>query len=741
MMFNLENQINNTIKDIEDEDYLLGKMLLQPFRPANSSSRALMDSVHIEHFMVPDKGECPIVNTGYENEFARNSSSFITADANYKVLYKIDKFPFKPNYHYFLIVQNIDTGEYDYIERVCYKYNTESYGYLYKNGIIDMLKPGSVIKKDQVIKTSNGYDEFGNKMNGVNLVTMYLSSDKNKEDSIILSKSAANKLKTNLINVTNIIINDNDIMLNLYGDSNNTYKTFPDVGEPIKNNIFCSIRRLLNENALFSLSQDRLSDIMMSDRNIIMNGIVADIDVYCNNPEALGDSHYNQQLYYYYTEKFNFCKKINDLIAPLAMNGKLSYKLQKLYGDCRDVVNGKQYIKDGKQFNNVTMSITVIEPLEMKTGDKMADRYGGKGIVSYIVDDELMPKLDNGTRVECIKNQSTCINRENVGQLHEQSLTFIGSRIIDYFRFNVLTYKEMAEIWYKFVSMVDKEQADEIKNCINFDDEYETKLFIDSILEEDDAIYLSIRPFRTTINIFTIAEIYKEFPWIKPYTVEVPMEDSNGNIRFVKSNRPMVIGKIYNYRLKQYAEEKFSVTSLSATNLKNLNSKSKDKKNFETKIKKTPIMLGAMECGDLSHLGMEYVVMNLMLYSSSPQARRLFEKLLTTDDPYNIDIKLDDNCSNRNVEIINALLKAIGLKLEFTKLPKKEKQMCLRIMCDVIRNQDFGGYKTNIRNIIGHDDELQMKYNAALMDKKSKQMCGINMCEIIEDQQVKDDEK
>ena len=89
MMFNLENQINNTIKDIEDEDYLLGKMLLQPFRPANSSSRALMDSVHIEHFMVPDKGECPIVNTGYENEFARNSSSFITADANYKVLYKI----------------------------------------------------------------------------------------------------------------------------------------------------------------------------------------------------------------------------------------------------------------------------------------------------------------------------------------------------------------------------------------------------------------------------------------------------------------------------------------------------------------------------------------------------------------------------------------------------------------------------------------------------------------------------
>ena len=70
------------------------------------------------------------------------------------------------------------------------------------------------------------------------------------------------------------------------------------------------------------------------------------------------------------------------------------------------------------------------------------------------------------------------------------------------------------------------------------------------------------------------------------------MEDSNGNIRYVETRRPVPVGKIYNYRLKQYAEEKFSVTSLSATNLKNLNTRSKANKIYESKYTKTPIMFG-----------------------------------------------------------------------------------------------------------------------------------------------------
>ena len=189
----------------------------------------------------------------------------------------------------------------------------------------------------------------------------------------------------------------------------------------------------------------------------------------------------------------------------------------------------------------------------------------------------------------------------------------------------------------------------------------------------------------------------------------------------------MVIGKIYNYRLKQYAEEKFSVTSLSATNLKNLNTRSKANKVYETKFTKTPIMFGPMESGDLAHLGMQYVVMNLMLYSSSPQARRLFEQLLI-GDPYNIDIRLDKDSKNRNAEIINALFKTMGLRLVFEKIPKQKKYLALNVMCKVVPPRLHTGEKTRVREVMGRFDELEMQYNAALQDKGGKKMAGLVMC-------------
>lgn len=715
---NVQKQIQDSIKDMPNYNYMLGRNLIQPFRPANSGSRALMSSIHSEQSMTPMHPEVPIIQTGYETEYGEQSTSFVTAKSNYTVIYKINKLENNDS-HYFLIIKDEEKDEYDVIERLTYKHNTESYGYLWNNKILDSLKPGDKIHEGDIIKTSIGYDDYYNKMNGVNLTTLYLACDQNMEDSIILSDKAAQKLATPLINSNSITINDNDILTNVYGNET-LYKTFPDVGEEIQNGIFCSIRRLENENILYSLSQARLREPMINDRNILMNGIVADIDVFCNNPSALGDSHYNQQLFYYYNQSNIFYKKVVDLIGPLAMGSKLSYNLKKLYGTCRDILNGKQFFKE-RQFSNVILSIKVIESLPVQTGDKLADRYGGKGIVSKIVPENMMPVLDNGTHVEIIKNQSTCINRENIGQLHEQSLTFIGMRMIDFFRTRTISYSAMCQMLFKFISMVDTNQAIKEMSCIDLYDEKQCEEFMQSIFD-DDCIILSIEPFTTTVNINTIREIYKEFPWIKPYTVYMPIEDSNGNIRFTEARRQLIVGKIYNYRLKQYAEEKFSVTSLSATNLKGLNTRSRANKIYETKYTKTPIMFGFMETGDLAHLGIQYVVMNLMLYASSPSARRLFEQLLI-GDPYDIDIKLDEDSKNRNAEIINALLKTMGLSLVFKKIPKVKKILAHNVMCKDVKLKGYE-YKTNIRDIIGHDDEFNLHYGIAMRDKHGKRLCG-----------------
>ena len=200
--------------------------------------------------------------------------------------------------------------------------------------------------------------------------------------------------------------------------------------------------------------------------------------------------------------------------------------------------------------------------------------------------------------------------------------------------------------------------------------------FIASIID-DGMLYIDVDPGSDTPSLDTLNELHDRFPWINQEYLLTPLLDSNGNVRYVSSRRPIIYGYIYYYRLKQHSEEKFSVTSLSATNIKNENSRNKASKVYKAQFSRTPIRFGDMELGDFSHMGIERVVEMLMLYSSSPQARMLCESAMT-GDPYNVDIQLDNKSSNIQAEILETYLKTIGYRLKFIKIPKQKIQPLLR---------------------------------------------------------------
>ena len=79
-------------------------------------------------------------------------------------------------------------------------------------------------------------------------------------------------------------INDNDYPLNLYGDDE-VYKSFPDIGEPIKNGILFSCRRKFNNQVLYDFKSERLRHAASDDKSFFVEGVVVDLDIYCNNPE------------------------------------------------------------------------------------------------------------------------------------------------------------------------------------------------------------------------------------------------------------------------------------------------------------------------------------------------------------------------------------------------------------------------------------------------------------------------
>lgn len=646
-----------------------GKTLLQPFTIANSGSRKLMHAIHRDHVFSLMNGEKAIAETGYEIRYGDLSSSIIQADSDYIVVAKISKFSFSPNHHYWLIVKDVKSNTLDVAERVCYKHITESYGYLCNNEYMDSLNVGSYIPEEQIVQKSIAFDEYNNRRDGVNMLVAYMSLDDNMEDSMNFSESGRKKMDSPLVKPVRIPMNENMIPLNLYGNDK-VYKIFPDIGEEIKDSILIALRNEKKEEALYSQSVQRLRQIMTSDERRTLDGRVVDINIYCNNPANL-DNLYNQQIKMYYNEQQRYCGEIVRTLMPYKSNGfKFTYALQDLFANAKRVINHNQYIEK-RLYSNLIIDITVLEERHLEIGDKASNRYGGKGVVSKFIPDELMPKI-NGRPIDVILNSFGVYNRENIGQLFEISLTHIGHAILQYIKKGNVTPDEAFEMIFRYLHYVSPEQEEDEREFVASLSEEDKMFFLEDYVNSD-AIHFSNRPMSESVSIDTISALYDEFPWITQDKLEVPITGSDGTVRFIPARRTIVAGMQYMFRLKQFAEEKFSATSLSATNLRNENTKSKDSKNFREYYSNTPIRFGNMELNNLNHMGSENVVVNLMIHSVSVQARRLVEQMYT-EEPFDIDIKIDSGSRNRGAEIVMTYLKAIGLKITFNKIPKVKKQ-------------------------------------------------------------------
>lgn len=721
------DKIAEASANIKNMEQMLGNGLQQPFNGANSGSRKIMFSTHKQHVFPLMSAEKAIIETGYEIRFGDYSSSITRTDADYVIIGKVSKFSFAPNHHYWLILKDLKSNKLDVIERISYHHITESYGYLYNNEYMDSRNIGDVIPDRTIVQKSLAFDEYNNRRDGINFNVAYLALDDNMEDSIIFSDVAASRLTSPLIKPINIMINDNDIPLNIYGDDK-VYKVIPDIGEDIKDANLIALRKEKKEESYYTQSVDRLRKIIMSDDIRQVHGKVIDVDIYCNNPDIL-NNHYYAQLKMYHNELIRKSNEIVQMLLPYAnQNYEMSYELQKLFANSKRVMNGDQYI-DKRPFSNIILNITVLEEKTMDAGDKASNRYGGKGVISDIWAQKYMPRFKNSRGeyefVDVIFNSSTMINRENVGQAFELELTHIGIEILNYIVNNNIELSEAYNLILKYISMCSPEQAQYMEEKRMQMNTEELAFFVESIINSG-AIHLSMRPITDAMTIDKLAEIYRTFPFVKQTQIEVALATSTGQVRYIPARRNIVVGKQYIYRLKQYAEEKFSATSLSSTNIRNENTKSRARKDFKELYPNTPIRFGNMETNNMNHLGPEVVIANMMIHSVSPQGRRLVEQMYT-EDPFTIDIKLDSDSKNRSAEIANTYLKTIGRRLIFTKVRKNRYKITVSpISFDrdpVIYPISF--VPENLREGFDYEKDFEERQKLEALKKKKGAICPI----------------
>ncbi len=359
--------------DSPEDTLCVGSVTMSSY---SSSARSNMVAQHLVQALVPNKPEVPGVATSYEELFGAFSTSYKKTTSKLKVVKKIVK---HENYVYTLLVYNSDDDMYDIVQRKEVKNMAESYGFKYNNETIDSYDEGDIIPKKTVLYKSPCMDDDENFMFGLNAKVVYVTSQETIEDSIVISKSFAKKFSVTKVDTCEIPFNDNDIFLNIYGD-NEQYKSFPDVGEKIKDSVLCATRRKNKVLDQLYLKNSNLKKIFPNDDVFQLLGDykVVDIDVWANKPyDELPTAPAYDQVKFYYNRMIEYYTDIYNIFGDIIDKGyNYSQEFSQLYAKARDFLDPScKYVDEERMFSNLIVEFTLMKSEPLRRGCKLCGKY------------------------------------------------------------------------------------------------------------------------------------------------------------------------------------------------------------------------------------------------------------------------------------------------------------------------------------------------------------------------------
>lgn len=681
------------------------------------TSRLVMVSQNAKQFVVPLNPEFPRIDNGFTNEIGKyNRGAYLKLDGTWKVMDKISKFGIdSKNDIYMLVLYNELTHTYTMIEKSPAENLTEKFGFAYNTDAMDALQPGDIIT-DKVLYKSTSYDDDMNYRYGLNGRCAYFNDPCTMEDSIRISESFAKRFQYVEVDNPQFIINSNDIPLNLYGDDEE-YKVMPDIGEHLKDSIICATKQIHNDNLFYDTRSENLREPSSTDKCYFSSkdGIVYDLNIYCNNPDGLPDNVFFRQLKSFHEKISAYNEAIKEWGERIKASGENYTENVPFYLSNSKHWNDPNYkwvLKD-REFDNCAITINTMAVKSCQKGYKLVGRYGDKGVVSsipknvediipfsvrktiidtifpeeknlppekymklinniQILPDDLMPFTLDGKQLDIICNASGATRRLNTDQIHEVELNFIAEKIWEYIKTLLPDYKMIEKEVFRFLSKLNEKQytfnlrkyesydfVKKFKNgySIKFTNDTAKRVFLDDIIKNGFYLY---KPLCSDMRYDLVKSLYDEYPWIQPETYYIMQF---GMMK--KLIKPIVAGPKYFMCLKQTTEKNFSARSTSRLNKKNLPEKSPDKKNNRTTYSKNPIRIGEVY-NLVAPLDSNLLIKYDFKMRSSPMDRHSLKKIIeTTGDPLDIqEIKIKSTYTNTNALIAKGYLKCLGILVD-----------------------------------------------------------------------------
>ena len=697
------------------------------------SSRQLMFNSHIKQLLTLVNPDVPRIQTGFENSIGAYSKAYKKMEGTWEVKDIIQKFPEIPNSHIYTVVfYNKKEDLYEMIEAPIAESLTEKFGYAYNISRMDNLKVGDKIK-DEIIYKYTSFDDQMNYRLGKNATVFYSTSTDTLEDALVVRKGWADSIRSVEIDSVQVSVNTNEVLVNLYGDSKN-YRTFPNIGEEVNNALLCAVRVINNDHLLYDFQKNMMMTTMDTDAEyyVSKHAEVYDIDVYYNGDKDFPDNLFYQQIKYYYEAGNEYARKLYRWADDIKKSGsKYTDNITHIRSRYMHW-NDKEYKWKNKDraFANMIIQFKVRALVPLEYGSKITGRFGNKGVVSgivdtdridlertlgemlasntdlspdeiakytsniQVVDDERMPYADDRP-IDLLLNSSGAIRRLNPGQLCEVETNFIGEEL----RKKICQTEGIeakAELAFKFLDIISSKEATFFRNMyegyeknvlvnrhnFKFMAEESKKAFIEDI--EKNGFYI-VRPPHKPILYKDVMNLYEAFPFIKP----IPLYIDLFGIKHRKIIKNGICGTQYVIILKQNSNKNFSARSTFRVNRSNLPAKDVTKKTNRSSYARTPVRLSEIYNLFSSISGRTLAEYNIFM-RSSPIGSKSLDRILSADgNPLKIKkLKVRDNYTNSNADILNARLKAIGLAIEFSTLEDEEK----RYPPDTVVPMEFNGY-------------------------------------------------
>ncbi len=356
--------------DISSNQTISVATSLVPFLEHNDANRALMASNMQRQAVPPIRAEAPLVGTGQEEKAAHDSAQLIIADHD-GVVSEVDG-------QSITVKTNSGSKVYPLIK---FKRSNQSTCISQR----PVVSVGEKVKKGMVLAdgpaTSNGVLSLGRNL----LVAFVPWQGGNFEDAIVLSERVARDDFFTSIHIETSVCSVRDTKLG-------PEMTTPDIP---------------------NVSEDKLRNL--DEEGIVRIGAeVRENDILVGKISPKGESELTSEeklLRAIFGEKARDVKDTS-LVLPHGKQGRVIGI--KIFSRDRGDKLEPGIIKK--------IQVEVAQLRKIRAGDKLAGRYGNKGVISMIRPVEDMPYLEDGTPVDVVLNPLGVASRMNLGQILETHL-------------------------------------------------------------------------------------------------------------------------------------------------------------------------------------------------------------------------------------------------------------------------------------------------------------------------------